>query len=74
MDWSKWYDFFYAKKAWLAAVIAAGNTVYQLVVAATADEAITLDEANGIKMAVGGLIATVLTFGTVFHAKNKVEL
>jgi hypothetical protein len=63
-------DWLYAKKAWIASIWMAVNTVYQLVLASLSDEAVTFDEANGIWMAIGGVLATLGVHLSVFKAKN----
>jgi len=63
-------DWAYAKKAWLASVWMAGAAVYELVVASIGDEAVTLTEAKGIWMALGGLAAILGVHVSVFKAKN----
>lgn len=71
MSWQGITDVLYAAKAYIAGVFVAGNTVYQLVVQALADENISFSEAEIIWTAAGGLVAALLTIGAVFQTKNK---
>lgn len=63
-------DFAYAAKAWVAGVVAAVGQVVTLVQVAAADEAITFDKAEGIRVAVIAALSTVAAAWAVFQRKN----
>jgi hypothetical protein len=65
-----WTDIAYAAKAWLGTLVAAVGLVFETVVAATADESISLTEARGLVLAAGGVLTVLATFTSIFKAKN----
>lgn len=63
-------DWLYAKKAYVASIILAAENVWVLWLAASADEAISLDEGKGLLMAVSALVGVIGIHIGVFNAKN----
>lgn len=66
-----WKDTAYAAKAWVGSVVAAVGAAVLTIEAVTADKAITLDEANGVVMAITAVVTVLATFGSIFHTENK---
>lgn len=65
------FDLFYAAKAWAAGVVVAVGNVVTLIQVAAADKAISLDEANGIYIAVTEALTVLGAAVVVFKTRNR---
>lgn len=63
-------DFAYAAKAWAAAVVVAVGQVVTAIQVASADKAISFDEARGIRVLVVQAATVMLTAVAVFKKRN----
>lgn len=68
------FDLAYAAKAWVAGVVFAVGQVVAAVQVAVADEAISLDEAQGIGLLITEAVTALLAMGAVFKTRNRPEI
>lgn len=64
-------DFAYGAKAWVATAIGIVADIVILIQVVAADEAITFEEAEGVRLAITAGIANLLTLLGTFAVKNK---